>query len=143
MPTEYYFGIAIAIIVLVLLGLLLKPGHGRRRIVQHQGTASDQAAIQLSRIADSLEKLVVRLEVLQPIGKPIIQENSAGIPSVETQIIETPSMEEPIVGKPNIDVPRVEKSSAPSPSTVEASQTEEKKNDQPPERHIKLSMFGR
>ncbi len=143
MPTEYYFGIAIGIIVLVLLGLLLKPGQRRRRVVQHQTIATDQTAIQLSRIADSLEKLVLHLGASVPAEKSIVEEHSAEILSIEKQNIEKPNLEEPILEKASIEKPRVQESSVPLPNAVEPSDVDQTKIDQPTERRVKLSMFGR
>ena len=61
MPSEYYLGIAIAGILAVLLGMLLRRWLGKRFVVLHKSSGTDQLADQLSRIADSLEKLVVHL----------------------------------------------------------------------------------
>jgi hypothetical protein len=135
MPTEYYFGIGIAIIVVVLLGLLLKPGQGGRRIVQHQSAAADQSAVQLSRIADSLEKLVVRfgtsptaeaLPVPPPLAEPLAtyQEKIAEPSATEQTSIEPPSATEQTIIEP--------------PSAAD-----EEKKEQPVEHRVKLSMFGR
>ncbi len=136
MPTEYYFGIGIAIIVVVLLGLLLKPGQGRRRIVQHQSAASDQTAVQLSRIADSLEKLVVHLGASQP---------AEALPVPPPPIAEPLATHKEKIAEPNA----TEQTSIEPPSATEQARTEpqsatvEKKTEQPVEHRVKLSMFGR
>jgi hypothetical protein len=136
MPTEYYFGIGIAIIVVVLLGLLLKPGQGRRRIVQHQSAGPDQTAVQLSRIADSLEKLVVHL---------------GASPRAEALPVPPPPIAEPLpTYQEKIDQPSAtDQTSIEPPSAVEQtiieppSAADEKKKEQPVEHRVKLSMFGR
>ena len=61
MPTEYYVGIAVALILICLLALLFKPRQVTRRVVQQKSVESDQLNKQLSRIADSLEILIARL----------------------------------------------------------------------------------
>lgn len=123
MPTEYYVGIAIAIIVIVLLGLLLKPRRGTRPVVQQKSIDADQLAKQLSRIADSLEILVAHLGASAPVEKPL----AANPPVVKGQIEKQPA-EEP---------------SAPLQNAPEPSVPAEEKTEQPPERHVRLSMFGR
>jgi hypothetical protein len=123
MPTEYYVGIAIAIIVIVLLGLLLKPRRGTRPVAHQKSIDADQLAKQLSRIADSLEILVAHLGALPPAEKP----SAANPPVVKAQIEKQPT-EEPSVPLQN----------APEPSNQDAEKT-----DPPPERHVRLSMFGR
>jgi uncharacterized membrane protein len=136
MPTEYYFGIGIAIIVVVLLGLLLKPGQGRRRIVQHQSAGPDQTAVQLSRIADSLEKLVARFgasptaEAL-PVPPPPIAEP---LPTHKEKIAEPGATEQTSIEPPGA----AEQTKIEPPSA-----TGEKKTEQPVQHHVKLSMFGR
>ena len=70
MPTEYYVGIAIALVLICLLSLLFKSGRRTRRVVQQKRVETDQLAIQLSRIADSLEILVARLGASPPAEKP-------------------------------------------------------------------------
>ena len=69
MPPEYYLGIGIAAVLVVLLGMFLQRWLGRRFVVLHKSSGTDQLANQLSRIADSLEKLVVHLGVSPPTEK--------------------------------------------------------------------------
>jgi hypothetical protein len=69
MPPEYYLGIGIAAVPVVLLGMFLERWLGRRFVVLHKSSGTDQLANQLSRIADSLEKLVVHLGVSPPTEK--------------------------------------------------------------------------
>lgn len=64
MPPEYYLGAAVAVILLVLLGVLLRRGRATRQVLDKSST--DQLASQLSRIADSLEKLVAHLGTSPP-----------------------------------------------------------------------------
>src|SRR5579864_927622 len=78
MPIEYYAGAAIAIIVVVLLALLMKPGRSTRQSAQHNSINADQQAKQLSRIADSLEILVARMGAAATVEKPRAEGLSAG-----------------------------------------------------------------
>ncbi len=133
MPTEYYIGIAIALILICLLGLLIKPVRNTRRVVQQTPIDSDQLANQLSRIADSLEILVARLGALPPADKLPIEK-----PLTETSIAEKPPVEKPPIEKPDIEQPSV-----PVENAVEPADANQEKLDQPVERHVRLSMFGR
>ena len=130
MPPEYYFGIVIAIILIVLLGLLLKPGLGTRRAVQRNSSDKDQLANQLSRIADSLEKLVAHLgaahlEASPPAEKPAVPLQKA----LERSDTEEKKIEQPSASEPRVNEPQVEQ---PSESERHAK-----------EAHVSLSMFGR
>jgi hypothetical protein len=122
MPPEYYLGIAIAAILVLLLGMFLQRWLGKRYVVLHKSSGTDQLAHQLSRIADSLEKLVVHsgpsppTEKL-PVDKPVEQ------PRVDRQLVEKPSI-----------------SLQDAPQSSEADQEEV---EQPAKRRISLSMFGR
>jgi hypothetical protein len=113
MPPEYYLGIGIAAMLAVLLGMFLQRWLGTRFVVLHKSSGTDQLANQLSRIADSLEKLVVHLGVSPPAEK---------LPVEKLPVEKLPI---PLQG-------------APQPS--EAGQ---KKVDQNAESHVSLSMFGR
>ena len=53
MPPEYYLGIGIAAMLVVLLGMFLQRWLGTRFLVLHKSSGTDQLANQLSRIADS------------------------------------------------------------------------------------------
>jgi len=86
MPPEYYLGIGIAAMLVVLLGMFLQRWLGSRFVVLHKSSGTDQLANQLSRIADSLEKLEVHLGVSpptenRPVEKPPIPLQSAPQPS--------------------------------------------------------------
>jgi hypothetical protein len=117
MPTEYYIGIAIALILGFLLGLILKPRERTRPAVQQKTIDPDQLSKQLSRIADSLELLVARFGASPPAEKT---------PAEKTEIQNPP--EEP---------------SVPPQSASEPSDPDARKAEQTPERHVRLSMFGR
>jgi hypothetical protein len=123
MPTEYYFGIAIAIIVIVLLSSLLKPRRSTRPVIRQKSIDTDQLANQLSRIANSLEVLVAHIGASSSTEKP---------PARNSPIEEQPTEKQPI-----------EKPSVPLQSPSEPSDTDQGKTDKPTERHIRLSMFGR
>ena len=69
MPPEYYLGIGIAAVLVLLLGMFLQRWLGKRFVVLHKSSGTDQLANQLSRIADSLEQLVVHLGVSPPTEK--------------------------------------------------------------------------
>jgi hypothetical protein len=122
MPPEYYLGVAIAAILVILLGMFLQRWLGTRFVVLHKSSGTDQLAHQLSRIADSLEKLLVHLGPSPPTEKLPVDKP-----------IEQPRVYQPPVEKPSISV-----QGAPQPS-----EADEKKADQPAERHVRLSMFGR
>jgi hypothetical protein len=118
MPPEYYLGVAIAAIVVLLLGMILQRWLGTRFVVLHKSSGTDQLAHQLSRIADSLEKLVVHLE-----------------PSLPTEKLRA--------AKPPVDKPSVEKPSIPLQSAPPPDQADPQKADKEADHHVSLSMFGR
>jgi hypothetical protein len=113
MPPEYYLGIAVAAILVVLLGMFLQRWLGTRFVVLHKSSGTDQLANQLLRIADSLEKLVAHLEA-------------------------SPPTEKSPVDKPPVERPSIPLQAAPQPN-----EADQKAVDQPVERHVRLSMFGR
>jgi hypothetical protein len=96
MPPEYYLGIAIAVILIVLLGSLLRRWLGTRSVVRHKkSSGTDQVANQLSRIADSLERLVAHLEPSPPVEKPPVPLQNAVEPSnTDQRKIDEPSKRE-------------------------------------------------
>jgi hypothetical protein len=130
MPTEYYFGIVIGVILLILLGLLLKPGLGTRRAVRRESNDTKQMAHQLSRIADSLEKLVAHLGAVHLEASPLAEKPAVplqkGLERSDTgeKQIEQPSASEPRVGEPQVEQPSESEPHAKEP-------------------HVTLSMFGR
>jgi hypothetical protein len=90
MPPEYYLGIGIAAMLVVLLDMFLQRWLGMRFVVLHKSSGTDRLTNQLSRIADSLEKLVIHLGVSPPteklpIEKPSIPLQSAPHPSEADQ----------------------------------------------------------
>jgi hypothetical protein len=105
----------------------LKPRRGTRPVVQQKSVDTDQLAKQLSRIADSLEILVARFGASPPAEKP----SAANPPVVKAQIEKQPEE------RPN------EEPSVPLQNVPEPSDPDEAKTDQQPERHVRLSMFGR
>ena len=144
MPIEYYAGAAIALIVVVLLVLLMKPGRSTRQSAQHNSINADQLAKQLSRIADSLEILVARMGAAATVENP----RAEGLRGEDPK----PLAKEPLaeVPKAHVEEPRAEevkppaeKAPASPPDVVEPSAAEPEKVEQPVERHVRLSMFGR
>jgi hypothetical protein len=133
MPTEYYVGIAIALILICLLGLLIKPARSARPTVQQKRTDSDQLANQLSRIADSLEKLVAHLGASPPADK---------FPIPKPPIVQPP-VEAPLSQELPVEKSATETPSIPVESPVGSGDVSQEKVDQPVERHVRLSMFGR
>ncbi len=128
MPTEYYVGIAIGLVVVVLLGLLLKPRRSARPVVQQRSSDTDQLIKQLSRIADSLKKYWYSLGCFAVSRKALgCKSGSREIPPTEMQPMEK----------------QTEEPSVPPRSASAPSDRDEGKADQPPERHVRLSMFGR
>jgi len=120
MPTEFYVPAAVGIIILVLLVSLFRRKPKKRRVVQ-MNSSTDQVAIQLSRIADTLEALVVQLR-------------DSTSPHVEQAPIPLP---------PRIEQPSKPIQKAPVQRAPESSTTEQTKSDDPTKRHVNLSMFGR
>jgi hypothetical protein len=90
MPPEYYLGIGIAAMLVVLLGMFLQRWLGTRFVVLHKSSGTDQLANQLSRIADSLEKLVVHLGVSPPVEKLPVEK-----PAIPPQGAPQPSEADP------------------------------------------------
>jgi hypothetical protein len=121
-PPEYYLGIAIAAILVLLLGMFLQRWLGTRFVVLRKSSGTDQLAHQLSRIADSLEKLAVQ---------------SGPSPPTEKLPVDKP-VEQPRVDKPPVEKPSIPLLSAPQPSEVG-----QKKAEKEADRHVSLSMFGR
>src|SRR5579864_4563866 len=105
MPIEYYAGAAIAIIVVVLLVSLMKPGRSTRQSAQHNSINADQQAKQLSRIADSLEILVSRMGAAAAMEKPRAEGLSAGGLQGEDP--------KPLVEQSRAEVPRAEEAKPP------------------------------
>jgi hypothetical protein len=125
-PTEYYVGIAIALVLIALLGLLVKPRRDTRRAVQQKRGETDQMATQLTRIANSLEILVAHLGASPSAEK---------LP-VEKPLIQAPPVEELVAEKPSVPLEN-------AVQPVDTNDTNQEKVDPPPERHVRLSMFGR
>jgi hypothetical protein len=122
MPPEYYLGIAIAAILVILLGMFLQRWLGTRFVVLNKSSGTDQIAHQLSRIADSLEKLAVQ---------------SGPSLSTEKLLADKP------VEQPRVDQQPVEKPSIPLQDAPHSSEADQKEVEQPAKRRISLSMFGR
>src|SRR5215469_6957635 len=122
MPTEFYIAAAVGMIVLVVLGSLFRRKPKKRRVVQMGVSSTDQATIQLSRIADALERVVVQLEAS---------------PS---------SLQQPSKLSPTLNDLRVNKTPAPPPEQVPKApepSTEQRNGGEPTKPHVNLSMFGR
>ena len=101
MPPEYYLGIAIAVILIVLLGSLLQRWLGTRHVARHRtSSGTDQVATQLSRIADSLEILVAHLEPSPPFENPPVPLQSA----VEPSDTEQRKIDQPIESQRHINL---------------------------------------
>ena len=144
MPTEYYVGAAIGVIVIVLLGLLLKPRRQTRRVVQQNRIETDQLMAQLSRIADSLDVIVARLGALPAVANAPVAQAPAEKSSVQVRPPDR-HVERPVeqaVERP-VEPPVAEKPKTPSEEPVPPSEAAQEKPEPPPERHVKLSMFGR
>jgi hypothetical protein len=94
MPPEYYLGIAIAAILVLLLGMILQSWLGTRFVVLHKSSGTDQLAHQLSRVADSLEKLVVHLGPSPPTEKPSV-DKPVEKPSIPLQSAPPPDQADP------------------------------------------------
>ena len=129
MPPEVYLGAAIGLIVLVLLALLFRRRPAPRRGVQ-DSIGTDQLAIQLSRIADSLEALVVHLGAASP-------------PRVEQPSEPSPALNAPRVEQPPAPLQKASEPPKPLQEASEPSGTEREKSGEPAKPHVSLSMFGR
>jgi hypothetical protein len=137
MPPEYYLGIGIAAVLVLLLGMLLQRWLGTRFVVLHKSSGTDQLAQQLSRIADSLEKLAVQPGLSPPAEKLAVDK------TIDQPRVEQPRVDQAHIDQPRVEQPPVEKPSIPPQAAPQPSETDEKKAEQPPERHVRLSMFGR
>jgi len=120
MSPEYLLGAAVAVIILILLASMFRRKPTKRRVVP-MSSSTDQTAIQLSRIADTLEALVVQLK-------------ESTSPHVEHV---------PIPSPPRIEQPSEPIHKAPVQRAPESSVTDQTKSDEPTKRHVNLSMFGR
>jgi hypothetical protein len=129
MPAEYYVGATIAVVMLFLLGQLFRRRPARRQAL-HRGDGTDQLTIQLSRIADVLEALVVHLGATLPrVEQPSVQKASEPSDAKQVHLEASP--------------PHVEQPSVPSQKAAGPSGLEKERTDQPTEHHVNLSMFGR
>jgi hypothetical protein len=129
MPAEYYVGAAIAGVMLFLLAQLFRPRPARRQNLR-RGNGTDQLTIQLSRIADALEALVVHLGASLPrVEQPSVQKASERSGAKEVHSEASP--------------PHVEQAPVPLQKAAEPSGTDTGKINQPAEHHVNLSMFGR
>jgi len=154
MPPEYYFGIAVAVVLLILLASLIR---GRRtgRQVLDKSDGTSQLTHQLSRIADSLEILVARWgaappqlkQVSAPLQKP--SEEKASEPTPIKQVsapLQKPSEErapEPTpIKQVSAPLPKPSQERAPEP-TPEPSPAVVAKSSEPAKPRVVLSMFGR
>jgi hypothetical protein len=118
MPPELYLGAIAVVILLILVGSLFRRRTAPRR-VSRKGGDTDQLALQLSRIADSLEKLVIHL--------------GASAPRAEGAAVPIPSQKAPAPEKP------------PQGKGAEISEVTDQQAPpaKPAEPHVSLSMFGR
>jgi hypothetical protein len=145
MPPEYYIGIGIAVILLALLFSLIKPGRGRRQTAQRKNGGTAELSAQLKRIADSLEILVAHMGASQAIQTPVTERPVIEKPAPVTPPVEVAATEKQAIEKapvPAQEAP-VQPADADQLQIAERAETEGKKVDQPVERHVKLSMFGR
>ena len=118
MPLDIYLGAAVGVIILVLLASLFRRRPAPRRALQ-KSTGTDQLTIQLSRVADALERITLHLE-----GSP-------------------PRIQPPAEPSPRVEPPRVEQPPEPGRNVAEQSATEDGKNEDPAKPRVNLSMFGR
>jgi hypothetical protein len=119
MPAEYILGAAVAVILLVLLASFLLGNRTKRKIV-HMGGGADEQTVQLARIADALQEIVVHLRALPPQAAP------PPAPS------EKPLEQKVSEARPSETGP------------TEAAGTDQAEGDEPKKHHyVRLSMFGR
>jgi outer membrane biosynthesis protein TonB len=156
MPPEYYFGITVAVVLLILLASLIR-GRRTARQVLDRSDGTSQLTHQLSRIADSLETLVVRLgasppllkQVSAPLQKP--SEERAPEPTPIKQVsapLQKPSEErapEPTpIKQVSAPLQKPTQERAPEPTPVsEPSPAAVAKSSEPAKPRVVLSMFGR
>ena len=114
MPLEYYFGLAVAVVLLILLVSLVR-GRQTAQRVSDKTEGTPQLTHQLSRIADALEKLAAQSET-SPLP---LKQAPAPLPK--------PSEEKAPQPPP-----------VPAPTPVEVA-----KSSEPAKPHVVLSMFGR
>jgi hypothetical protein len=145
MPVEYYLGIFVAVVILVLLASLLRGRASRQKLANNGETA--QLTQQLTRIADSLEALLIQLKTssVQPVQwAPVsVQPSPQLIPPREAQgspqTLPPPPPSQPPAQSIQPEKPGEPKSAEPS-GTVPAKSGEPPK---PSKQHVVLSMFGR
>ena len=107
MPAEYYVGATIAVVMLFLLGQLFRRRPARRQAL-HKGDGTDQLTIQLSRIADVLEALVVHLGATLPrVEQPSVQKASEPSDAKQVHLEASP---------PHVEQPSVPSQKAAGPS---------------------------
>jgi len=136
MPAEYYVGAAIAVVILFLFAQLFRRRPVRRQNL-YKGNGTDQQAIQLSRIADALEALVVHSGASLPrVEQRSVQKASE--PSDAKQVLLEPSPPHLEAAPSHVEQPPVPLEKAAEPSDVG-----KERIDQPTEHHVNLSMFGR
>lgn len=157
MPLEYYLGGAVALIVLVLLGMALTGKKSARRVVVAKNADDEDLARQVARAADALEALLAHLRAhplqvptsVQPVpDRPVASTRAADMPVQAPPAVAARRAPEPQVAPTPVspgDVPPEQL--APEPGLVEPTAAPEAgaagaSAGQKP-RRVKLSMFGR
>ena len=138
MPLEYYLGITVAVVIVVLLVSMMRGKRATRRGLD-KNRDTDQLVRQLSRIADALETLLPYLkasppQIVQPAPPQVVE-------PARPQVMESappPSSKEP---KPSEERPSEKE---PSEKIVpEPAGAQPVKSSEPRKQHVVLSMFGR
>jgi len=137
MPLEYYLGITVAVVIVVLLASMMRGKRATRRGLD-KNRDTDQLVRQLSRIADALETLLPYLKA----SPPVVQSAPPQVVQpARPQVMESappPSSKEP---RPSEERPSEKE---PSEKMVpEPAGAEPVKSSEPRKQHVVLSMFGR
>lgn len=145
-PVEYYLGVAVAIILLVLLisAVTGKSKRTTRRVAvrENNPSANDELTRQVARAADALEALLVQLKAsgvlpTLPVQQAVVHQPSSVTSEVPTQPA-APLQAQGVAERPSTE----SLTATPTASEPSATETSAQTGEQKP-RHIKLSMFGR
>jgi len=146
MPLEYYLGITVAVVIVVLLVSMMRGKRATRRGLD-KNRDTDQLVRQLSRIADALETLLPYLkasppQIVQSAPPQVVQPAPPQVVEpARPQVME--SAPPPTSKEPN---PSEERPSEKKPSEIivpEPAGAQPVKSSEPRKQHVVLSMFGR
>lgn len=133
MPIEYYLGGFVAVVILVLLASMMLGKRSARKVATTD-TIPTELTQQLTRIADSLEALLVQLKAS---SSQTLHPSLQAIPSPEQLQAPTPPETTPRAPVQELQLEKAAEPKAPEPAAAPA------KSAEPSKHHVVLSMFGR